>query len=50
MISIACPWCQDDAPMDLEVLQAAGGHFTCPACQTTVDLVEETDEALPLAA
>jgi len=50
MIAIACPWCQDDAPMALEVLQAAGGHFTCPACLTSVDLVEDADEALPLAA
>ena len=50
MITIACPWCQDDGPMDLEVLRAAGGHFTCPACLTSVDLVEEDEDALLLAA
>jgi hypothetical protein len=50
MITIACPWCEGDAPMELEVLQAVGGRFTCPACQTSVELVEEAAEALALAA
>ena len=50
MIAIACPWCEDDAPMDIEVLRSAGGSFTCPACLTSVELVEDADEALPLAA
>lgn len=50
MIAIACPWCQDDGPMDLEVVQAAGGSWTCPACRTTVELVAEADDAWPLAA
>lgn len=50
MIAIACPWCEDDAPMDIEVLRSAGGRFTCPACRTSVELVEDAEEALPLAA
>ena len=41
MIQIACPWCEQDAPVDPELLQAAGGRYTCAACQTTVELVEE---------
>jgi len=50
MITIDCPWCEDDAPMALEALQAAGGSWTCPACHTTVELVDRAEEALPLAA
>lgn len=51
MIQIACPWCEQDAPVDPELLQAAGGRYTCAACHTTVELVDEPDErALPLAA
>jgi hypothetical protein len=50
MIVIDCPWCEDDAPMDLETLQAAGGRWTCPACLTSVELVDPAEEALALAA
>lgn len=50
MIAIACPWCEDDAPMDPDVLRAAGGSYTCPACLTTVELVDDAEDALPLAA
>ena len=50
MVTVDCPWCEDDGPMDLEVLQAAGGQYTCPACLTTVELVEDAAPALPLAA
>ena len=50
MIQIACPWCEDDAPVDVDVLQAAGGRYTCPACLTTVELVDPMPETLPLAA
>ena len=51
MIQIACPWCEQDAPVDAKLLQAAGGRYTCAACQTTVELVEAPDVvALPMAA
>lgn len=51
MIQIACPWCEQDAPVDPELLQAAGGRYTCAACLTTVELVETPEPAtLPLAA
>jgi uncharacterized Zn finger protein (UPF0148 family) len=51
MIQIACPWCEQDAPVDPELLQAAGGRYTCAVCQTTVELVEESEPiGLPLAA
>jgi hypothetical protein len=50
MIAITCPWCEGDAPLDPELLQDAGGRFTCPTCLTTVELVDATPEALPLAA
>lgn len=50
MISITCPWCEGDAPLEPQQLQEAGGRFTCPTCLTTVELVDEPAEALPLAA
>jgi hypothetical protein len=51
MIQIACPWCEQDAPVDPELLQAAGGRYTCAACLTTVELVEAPEPVtLPLAA
>ena len=51
MIQIACPWCEQDAPMDPEQLQAVGGHYTCAACLTTVELTGPIEEApLSLAA
>jgi hypothetical protein len=50
MIHIACPWCEADAPLELELLQAVGGRYTCPACQTSVELVDGAEVALPLAA
>jgi hypothetical protein len=51
MIQIACPWCEQDAPVDPELLQAAGGRYTCDACLTSVELVEAPEAmALPLAA
>jgi hypothetical protein len=50
MIQIACPWCEDDSPVDPDLLLAAGGRYTCSACQTTVELVDATPDALPLAA
>lgn len=51
MIQIACPWCEQDAPVDAELLQAAGGRYTCAVCQTTVELVEAPDVVgLSLAA
>ena len=51
MIQIACPWCEQDAPLDPEQLLALGGRYTCAACQTIVELVEEPEPVgLPLAA
>jgi hypothetical protein len=50
MITITCPWCEGDAPLDPALLEDAGGRFTCPACRTSVELVDETREAMPLAA
>ena len=50
MVTIECPWCQGNGPVDIELLHAAGGHFTCAACLTTVELVEDREAELALAA
>ena len=36
MIAIACPWCEDDAPMDPEMLLAAGGASIPAVCDVTI--------------
>ncbi|MFN8624091.1 MAG: hypothetical protein U0869_25395 [Chloroflexota bacterium] len=50
MITITCPWCEGDAPLETAQLEDAGGRFSCPTCLTTVELVDETPEAMPIAA
>jgi hypothetical protein len=50
MVAIACPWCEGDAPLDLELLEEAGGRFTCPLCLTSVELVEDAQDRQLLAA
>ncbi len=44
MIHIACPWCEQDAPIDADLLLDSGGRFTCAACLTTVELVDDPAE------
>lgn len=49
MISIVCPWCDEEARLPLPELQEPQVTFTCADCGTTVSFVEEPVE-LDLAA
>jgi hypothetical protein len=49
MITIDCPWCDEDVALstnDLELEPA----FTCPACATSVVFVEEPEATVAIAA
>lgn len=51
MVTLPCPWCEEDARLAIEELTAEdGAAFTCPACGTTVALVDEMAPVLDLAA
>jgi hypothetical protein len=50
MVSIVCPWCGQDRPLEPAELAAAEGS-TCPECLTSVHLAEAPDrDPLPEAA
>jgi endogenous inhibitor of DNA gyrase (YacG/DUF329 family) len=49
MLTIDCPWCQEEALLPFPEPKDSGASFTCAECGTTVDLVEEP-VALDLAA
>ena len=49
MISIVCPWCEEEARLLLPELQEPQAPFTGADCGTTVSFVEEPVE-LDLAA
>lgn len=47
MVVISCPWCEEDAPVDV----ASFSHeFRCEQCGTTALLAEDPEMALDLAA
>jgi predicted RNA-binding Zn-ribbon protein involved in translation (DUF1610 family) len=50
MVTIPCPWCDEDDILSLAELTETRAAFTCPACGTTVALVEEPDTSLEMAA
>jgi hypothetical protein len=50
MVTITCPWCDEDEPIALTLVTEPEAPFTCPDCGTTVDLVEEPASALEPAA
>jgi hypothetical protein len=49
MVTIACPWCDEEValPAALLVLEPL---FICPDCATSVALVGEAEEPVELAA
>ncbi len=50
MITITCPWCEEDELLALGALTAQRALFVCPDCGTTVALVEEAPALLEPAA
>ncbi len=49
MMTIACPWCDEDAELSLAA-STSTESLVCLSCGTTVQLTEEPDERLDLAA
>lgn len=50
MVSIPCPWCDELGTLSLAEIREPDLPFACPACGTTVVLVEEQVGALEAAA
>jgi hypothetical protein len=49
MITIDCPWCEEEARLPFPWPEEPQASFTCADCGTTLDFVEE-QVALDLAA
>ena len=41
MITITCPWCDDDAELPFVDTEGPEADFTCADCGTTVSFAEE---------
>ncbi len=50
MITISCPWCDEDAPMAFSQLDEPTTVFRCPDCGTSVAIVDDMTLDLDLAA
>jgi hypothetical protein len=50
MVTITCPWCEDDGLVAFSALEEAEVAFTCAECGTTVSFVEEPAESFDRAA
>lgn len=49
MVTITCPWCEEDGLVLFAELEARDASFTCAECGTSVELVDEPP-TLELAA
>ena len=50
MVTITCPWCEQDEPFELMSFLEPEVTFSCPDCGTSVQFVAEPAVALELAA
>ena len=50
MVTINCPWCEQDEPLELSAPDEPEATFTCLDCGTSVHFVDEPVLALELAA
>jgi hypothetical protein len=50
MVTIDCPWCEQEEPLALATLEETEAAFCCPDCGTTVQFVDEAAVAFDLAA
>lgn len=50
MVTITCPWCDEDQPLTLADVVAVEASFTCPDCGTSVLVSADPEPALELAA
>ena len=50
MVTITCPWCEQQEQVQFDIMDGAETSFTCPECGTSVEFVEEPMIALDPAA
>ena len=50
MVTITCPWCEEEALLAFAELRAAEISFSCAECGTSVSFVDEPAMPLELAA
>jgi transcription initiation factor IIE alpha subunit len=50
LVTITCPWCDEDGELPMAELAALEASFTCPDCGTSVELAVEAETVLDLAA
>lgn len=50
MVTISCPWCDEDQPLTLADFVDLKASFTCRDCGTSVLVPAEPEPALELAA
>jgi len=50
MVTITCPWCEEEDALELSSIVEPDASFTCADCGTTVQVVDEPAVALDLAA
>lgn len=50
MVTMSCPWCEEDVPLAWSESVALESPFTCPDCGTTVAVATELESALDLGA
>jgi len=50
MLTITCPWCEQDEPLELGTFDEADASFVCADCGTSVTFVDETAVVLDIAA
>lgn len=50
MVDVRCPWCDEEAPLELATMQEPEAAFTCGECGTNVRFVDAPNPAYELAA
>lgn len=50
MVTIACPWCDEDAALEFAPADTPQTAFTCSECGTSAIIVDEPSTPLDLAA
>ena len=50
MVTVTCPWCDEDELLALVELQETGTSFTCDECGTSIAFVDEPAVGFDLAA
>ena len=50
MVTVTCPWCDEEEMLALAELQASEASFDCAECGTSIAFVDEPTVVFDLAA